>query len=517
MLQLGGFVWSLRPHIRRYTAAARPTLVSSQLRVDIHPVAPVVTRFAPSPTGLLHLGSLRTALYNYLLAKNTGGKFILRLEDTDRKRYHAEAEQNILDTLDWCHIKWDGPMYRQSDRAREGLYTRYAEQLVKGGFAYKCFCSKERLNNLREEGYDRHCTHLSDQEVNAFQGTPYVIRFKAPEVYDAVDDLLHGSVRIQPRRDRHGFDDPVLLKSDRFPTYHLANVVDDHLMGVTHVIRGEEWLPSTPKHIAMYKAFGWSAPQYVHIPLLTNVDDDKKLSKRRGDAAVYQLKQSGILPEALLNFVALLGWSPPRELANKTHECFTLDQLVRLFNMNHLTRGNVKVDSKKLWFFNKHFLQERLKNDIELEPLVDRTNKAVADRFRSSDRTKVKRIIRECGTALNSIDEFCDTFHYFFEKPVYTSETAGKFLADNSNREVTTQLLHYLQEALRGNEMSLGEAVSDASQRFTVKKRTVFETLRFALAGSLPGAKIPVLVSILGPNETAARLQEAAAVVKNSY
>lgn len=491
------------------------SLISRKPHRDIHPKYPAVTRFAPSPTGLLHLGSLRTALFNYLLAMNTGGKFYLRLEDTDRTRYHLDAEKNIFDTLKWCGINYannpDGSTIKQSERAKQGLYWKYAKILLEKGLAYRCFCSKDRLNSLRLDGYDRKCARLDKDEVEKLMNVDnlsYTIRFKMPDIYEPVNDLLHGNVNIQTRKDRYGHDDPVLMKSDGFPTYHLANVVDDHLMGITHVIRGDEWLPSTPKHISMYKAFGWQPPQFTHIPLLTNLENDKKLSKRKGDASVLALKEKGVLPEALIPFVALLGWSPPRTISETTNEYYSIEELIKLFNLNHLTKGNVKVDTKKLWFFNKHFLQKRMTTPEEFEILYKKVFTCAKERFGAKNATpeKVRTVLRECGKALNSINEFNETFHYFFEKPNLETSASKDFLQKNDKR-VINDILKSVQEKL--SDSNFEDIIVGVCNDFNIKKRFAYECVRFALTGLLPGARIPILINVLGLNETRMRVQEA--------
>lgn len=489
------------------------SIIYKQRKKDVHPKEPAITRFAPSPTGLLHLGSLRTALYNYLLARNTGGKFILRLEDTDRKRYHEQAESNIIDTLEWCGIHWDGPMFKQSLRTEEGLYAKYVDILLEKGVAYKCFCSKERLTSLRYDGYDRHCERLTEEECTKLEHEekrPYTVRLKMEKGASYVNDLLHGKVLIVERKDRRGFDDPVLLKSDGYPTYHLANVIDDHLMGITHVVRGEEWLSSTPKHLALYEAFGWTPPKYIHIPLLTNMTNDKKLSKRHGDSSVLGLKKSGILPEALVNFVALLGWSPPRDISQKTHECFTLDQLVEVFNLNHLTRGNVKVDNKKLKFFNKHFLQEKIHSE-EINDLIQILVSECKTTFEPETVSEdfIRDILIKCGSSLDNITEFTSTFEYFFRRPAYLEENESFINADN--KENVVRLITYVREQLNAKNnihQIMEDVIADKNEWQNLDKQTVYKSIRYALTGLRSGAKLPIIIDILGLKETQDRLQD---------
>lgn len=512
----------------RKDPASRKSLLSKKPVRDVHPTSPVRTRFAPSPTGMLHIGSLRTALYNYLLAKNTGGQFLLRLEDTDQNRLIQGAEQNIYDSLEWCGIHYEegpgvneelfGP-YRQSDRTE--IYQKHVNGLLESGHAYRCFCPKDRLDGLRESAkrlkppttvtYDRKCANLSEREIEAklAQQIPYTIRLKAPDRYPAFEDLLHGSVDIQPQvniNDRR-YDDPILVKSDRLPTYHFANVIDDHLMKITHVIRGEEWLPSTQKHIALYRAFGWKPPSFIHIPLLTSTND-KKLSKRRGDASVLNMKRAGILPEALVNFCVLFGWSPPRELAAANHECFTLKEFEKVFNLNYLTKGNAKVDDKKLWFFNKHYLQKRLENPETFDDILQEVHAAARDKFGEVATTeKVSTILKTCGKSLLTIHDFNNSFYYFFEKPNYKgSEESIKFQSSHDHEVVKAILSHFKGDI---KESGIEEMIRELAAQLSIPKKSIFEALRFALAGSHPGAKIPVLIQILGPEEANKRVGEA--------
>lgn len=471
----------------------------------VHPVAPARTRFAPSPTGLLHLGSLRTALYNYLLAKNTGGQFLLRLEDTDQKRLVPGAEENIYRSLKWCGIQIDeGPQeggpygpYRQSDRTE--IYKAYAEKLVHLGHAYRCSCSQERLLSLRDSAaalkppttmtYDRKCFHDPQQDGA-------IIRFKSPEVYEPFDDVLHGHLNLQPQvndADRR-YDDFVILKSDGLPTYHFANVVDDHLMGITHVIRGEEWLPSTPKHIAMYRAFGWKPPQFAHIPLLTSMAD-KKLSKRSGDIGIFSYKERGILPEALLNFVALFGWSPPRDLPGvSVDETMTLPQLVQRFSLDHLTKGNVKVNESKLHYFNKQHLSRKITENCDevVEEFFPKFDEAAGHRF---DREYLKSIFIALGPSLQSPNDILTTHAYLI------SDSAIDYSS------ITPASKKIIERFLELWALPFQEAVATISEELNVKKKDVFQSLRDALAGGAPGLTVPVLLEVLGDDASVKRLK----------
>ncbi|MBN1647261.1 MAG: glutamate--tRNA ligase [Spirochaetales bacterium] len=325
----------------------------------------VRTRYAPSPTGKQHIGSVRTVLFEYLFARSQGGVFYLRIEDTDQVRSTEGAIQNLYETLNWLGIEWDegpdkgGPFgpYIQSERVE--LYRKYAEQLVEQGDAYYCFCTPEDVEkrrqqkdgNLKESGYDKFCRTLSSEDAatRKKQGLPCVIRLKVPEEgTTVVDDLLIGEIK---RKNRDISPDPVILKSDGFPTYHLAHVVDDHLMQTTHVIRGQEWIPSGPIHVLLFKAFGWEIPKYVHLPMVLG-KDGQKLSKRHGSTSVEDFREKGYLPEAMVNYLALIGWS-----YDDSREFFTLQELEKLFTLEKLNKASGTFDYKKLDWFNGQYIR----------------------------------------------------------------------------------------------------------------------------------------------------------------
>ncbi len=332
----------------------------------------VRVRFAPSPTGFLHIGGLRTALYNELFAQHNGGEFILRIEDTDRTRYVEGSVESLLRTLKRCglepvegpYLDADGKVAERGDRgpyvqsARLAIYREHVEKLIEGGHAYRCFCTSERLEQMKQGQaaaklpvmYDKRCRMLSAAEADAeaAKGTPHVVRMKMPvDGVTAFADLIRGPVEFENAL----IDDQVLLKSDGFPTYHLANVVDDHLMGITHVIRAEEWLPSTPKHIVLYAAFGWEPPRFAHLPLLLN-PDRSKLSKRQGDVAAEDYLDKGYLPEALVNFVALMGWNPSGD-----REVYAKEELAEEFAIEKINKAGAVFNREKLDWFNKEYLR----------------------------------------------------------------------------------------------------------------------------------------------------------------
>lgn len=486
---------------------------------SVHPVTPARTRFAPSPTGFLHLGSLRTALYNYLLAKSTNGQFLLRLEDTDQTRLVPGAEEDIYKSLEWCGLHPDespvvgGPYqpYRQSDRMN--IYKNYADKLIEAGHAYKCYCSKDRLLSLRESAmqlkppttvtYDRKCLHETPQVVEE-----YTVRFRSPDVYELFLDLLHGNLNLQPQYNQtdHRYDDFVILKLDGLPTYHFANVVDDHLMKITHVVRGEEWLTSTPKHVALYRAFGWEPPQFIHIPLLTSLED-KKLSKRQGDIGVLSMQKLGILPEALTNFCALFGWSPPRPQKFKTSsEILTLSQLVEKFSLDHLTKGNAKVNDNKLYFFNKHHLTARIADPDTLAVLIDEYYphfvEIAGDLYSKEFLTKA---VSAVGPSLTTIYDFENIHSYLFKDVNYLDY-------EKPLDSIFSDVLVALQNA--ATEQDLFPVDRVLAEVPKTSKKEVFQATRYALSGGVPGLTIPVLIDLIGADKYFERLSAAIAFLQ---
>lgn len=507
-------MFPMHPTLRLAKLGLRGKLKKPLVPRSVHPTTPARTRFAPSPTGFLHLGSLRTALYNYLLAKSTNGTFILRLEDTDQKRLVPGAEQNIYDSLQWTGILpdespvvgGDSAPYRQSDRGH--IYQQYANQLIAAGLAYKCYCLKDRLGHLRETAmqlkppttvtYDRKCLHHPEPAEGA-----YTVRFRAPDVYDSFTDLLHGTLNLQPQVNAHDrrYDDFVIVKLDGLPTYHFANVVDDHLMRITHVIRGEEWITSTPKHVALYQAFGWTPPSFIHIPLLTSLQD-KKLSKRLGDIGILTMRDKGILPEALTNFSALFGWSPPRpEKFRTSSEIMSLPQLVELFSLDNLTKGNAKVNDNKLFFFNKHHLATRIGDPHQLALLVDdyypHFQQIYRDRFSKEFVTKA---VSAVGSSLTTIHDLLSVHAYIFEDIDYLKVTQP----DDAN---TKKILESLREISTETEAFPTSKVMERVPGLS--KKQVFEATRFALSGGVAGLTIPALIELIGYNHYISRLESA--------
>ena len=336
----------------------------------------VRVRYPPSPTGLQHIGSVRTVLFNYFFARANGGTFILRIEDTDRTRSTEDAVQDLYDTLSWLGIEWDegpdkggnyGP-YIQSQRTK--LYAGYIEKLIASGHVYKCFCSAERLEGMRKAqeekkqkiGYDGRCRNLSSEKAAEYESgnIPHVVRFKVPDRGKTIfSDSLLGEIST---RNEDMPPDPILMKSDGFPTYHLANVVDDHLMEITHILRGQEWLPSVPLHVLLYDALGWKPPEYYHLPMVLG-KDGQKLGKRHGSTAVRDYREAGYLPEAVINYLTLVGWS-----YDDKREFFSMQELEEFFTLDKLNKAPAVFDAKKLEWFNGQYI--RMKSDEELLELI---------------------------------------------------------------------------------------------------------------------------------------------------
>lgn len=386
----------------------------------------VRVRFAPSPTGFLHVGGLRTALFNFLFARHHKGDFILRIEDTDKSREVAGALENIVETLKFFKLGFDeGPTlenpkvkiqkskskggygpYFQSQRLE--IYKKHADELIAKGIAYKCFCSGERIAELKKQAellkqpfrYDKHCLKNPEQT-----GKTFVIRQNVPEEgFTEFDDIVYGHIKVENRL----LDDGVLLKSDSWPVYNFANVIDDHLMEISHVIRGEEFVPSTPKHILLYQAFGWQPPKFAHLPLLLD-KSRQKLSKRSGDTAVREYTGKGYLPEALLNFVAFLGWNPKTE-----QEIFSLDELIRAFDLEKVNKSGAVFDIDKLNWFNAHYIKQR--DVAELTELVKPHLPPESKDYPEDFLQKIVEIERE---RLNMLSEIGERVGYFFRKPEY--------------------------------------------------------------------------------------------------
>jgi glutamyl-tRNA synthetase len=512
----------------------------------------VKTRFAPSPTGFVHVGSLRTALYCYLFARKMKGKIILRIEDTDQKREVEGAEENLIKVMSWAGIEFDeGPHvggdqepYQQSKRTEK--YQFYAKQLIDAGKAYRCFCTEDRLEALRQKqeasklppGYDGHCRSLTEPEIqkNLSDGLSYVVRLKVPKDELIIfEDTVRGKVKFAS----HTIDDQVLLKSDHFPTYHLANVVDDHLMGITHVIRGEEWLPSTPKHVLLYQAFDWQPPQFAHLPLILNADRSK-LSKRQGDVAVEDYIAKGYEPAELINFIAFLGWNP-----GGTREIYSLAELIDAFDISKVQKAGAIFNLEKLQWYRGVWRQRRLKEFAEQQGLsmeVQETKQGGCkiDILNDEDRhifskelhklvetylpVREERDEHFLGRCLytvrdkiilepEKVDEF---IHFYFQSPrldhsLLFSERMG--VGNNEAIQALQLALATLQDLKSWSEHDIKEALLEGISKAGLKNGQVLWPLRVALTHVefSPGAFESAWV--LGREKTISLLEEAISVL----
>ena len=432
----------------------------------------VRVRFAPSPTGFVHIGSLRTALYNYLFAKKMGGKYILRIEDTDRTRLVDGAIENMLNAMKWAGVNHDegvmldengnivqkgeyGP-YIQSERL--DIYKKYIQELLDTGKAYYCFCTKERLDEVREKQkaagetprYDGHCRDLTKEEVEAkiAAGEPYVIRLKLPENHVIkFTDLVRGETEFNT----NDLDDQVLIKTDGFPTYHFAVVVDDHLMKITHVIRGEEWVSSTPKHVYLYEAFGWEAPKFVHLPNILN-KEKKKLSKRQGDVAVEDFKKKGYLPEGLVNYIALVGWSP-----EENKEIFSMEELEQAFSIERVSKSGGVFDTEKLNWVNQHYMKDG-DDDVLTKlaiPFIVEAGYVTAEEAEEK-YDFLKSIVSVLKEKLHYVQEITDHISIFFGDTVTVETEEG---AEFLKMEHIPTLVNALEEKISAVDVLDEEAV----------------------------------------------------------
>jgi glutamyl-tRNA synthetase len=468
-------------------------------------------RFAPSPTGFVHVGSLRTALYNYLFARRLGGKFILRIEDTDQTRYVEGAVGNLIATLLWAGLGYDegpeaggsfGP-YFQSQRL--DIYREHARQLLQNGSAYPCFCSAERLEQMRRDQaakgetqmYDGFCRHIpQDEALRRMKEETHVIRLRAPQEGESVvDDIVRGRVAFQ----NNLIDDQVLIKSDGFPTYHMANVVDDHLMQISHVIRGEEWLPSAPKHLLLYQAFGWMPPQFAHLPLLLN-PDRSKLSKRQGDVAVEDYRAKGILPQSLLNFVALLGWSKGDD-----QELLTLAELIEHFSLERVNKSGAVFDLHKLDWMNGHYIRSISEEEYFLIGL-DWMNREQLD---AGSATLNREILKAVRPSLNRFNELTDRCALFFHDRQTYSDEAREWIIKPESRNIFQKMIEYLQPVPELTTDIFRQVMKDIQKVTGVKGQELWMPVRAAITGVTHGPELPVVLSVIGKEKTLRFLQQA--------
>lgn len=494
-------------------------------------------RFAPSPTGPLHMGGVRTALFNYLFAKKHGGTFVLRIEDTDQTRYVANAEQYIIDALNWCNIPFDeGPnknekfgSYRQSER--KDLYKQYADQLIESGWAYYAFDTSEELDahrkqheaegktfiynwHNREKGRLVNSLVLNADEVKKRinSGEKFVVRFKSPQDETLIlEDEIRGTVKI----DTNTLDDKILFKSDGMPTYHLANIVDDHLMEISHVIRGEEWLPSLALHTLLYQAFGWNAPKFAHLPLILKPIGKGKLSKRDGDKLGFPVfpleytnektgdvsrgyREDGYFADAFINMLALLGWNPGTE-----QEIFSLEELTKKFDLTRVSKSGAKFNPDKTKWFNQQYLQQ--KSNAELTELfLPILEEKVST---SLDQQYVKKVIGLIKERAVFVNDFWDLSSFFFENPTSYDEKNAK----KAWKEETPDLMKKLIEVISDiNDFNIENIQTEIKGWITAKEigfGKIMQPLRLALVGKLTGPDLFEIITMIGKNATINRIE----------
>jgi glutamyl-tRNA synthetase len=453
-------------------------------------------RIAPSPTGDPHVGTAYTALFNYVFAKKHGGKFILRIEDTDQTRARASSEEQIFTSLKWLGLAWDegpdsgGPYgpYRQSERL--DIYREYTQKLVDSGHAYPCFCTPERLDKVRAEQkaqnlttrYDGHCRNLSAEDVARQKGagTPHVIRLRVPT--DGVTrfiDLLRGELQFDNER----IDDQVLMKTDGFPTYHLANVVDDHLMKISHVIRAEEWISSTPKHVLLYRAFGWEEPEFCHLPLLRN-SDRSKISKRKNPVSLTYYRRAGMLPEAIVNFLALMGWS-----YGEDREIFTLNEMIEVFDLKKISIGGPVFDMVKLTWLNQHYMHK-----MDEEAFIQYIREEIFN------RDYLRRLKPLALERMSRFEQFVDNNAFFFNGALDYKhvEVLPASKDKDAVREMLQQLLEQLDDLYDWQNKPLHDLLNAHREKIAWKPKDYFMTIRLIVTGRKDSPPLTESMELIG-------------------
>ena len=470
----------------------------------------VRTRYAPSPTGFMHIGNLRTAIFEYLLAKKYDGAFILRIEDTDQERQVPGAIDFIYKTLELCNMNIDeGPMndkgygpYIQSER--KDIYKKYAEELVEKGAAYYCFCTEDELSEMRKKcearhkpfSYDGRCSHLTSEQIkrNLEAGKPYVIRQKMPKTGETlVEDVIYGKIKI----DNSILEDQILLKSDGFPTYNFANVIDDHLMEITHVIRGKEYLDQTAKYNLLYDSFGWDKPIYIHVAMVLG-EDGTKLSKRNGDASFMELYDAGYLPEAIVNYLSLLGWSPATN-----QEIFTMDELIANFDEKRISKSSSQYDAKKLQWFNAKYIREMADNKY-----LEWVKKYFTHDVSNKSDEWVNTLLLIYKSHLNYGAEINELTKNFFNNDFVVSDEAKEFMAsDEVIPNVVATFKKEIEAITDWSIEALANAIDKVKEEASVKGKMLYMPIRIAATGSMHGPELPETLYLIGKDEILNRLK----------
>ena len=468
------------------------------------------TRFAPSPTGYMHIGNLRTAIFEYLIAKKDNGDFILRIEDTDQTRKVEGAIDFIYDTLSLCRFKIDegpnnegeyGP-YIQSERI--DIYKKYALELVEKGAAYYCFCTEERLDKLREVAslnkqafmYDGHCRNLSKEEVDEMlaKGVPYVIRQAMPKTGETiVSDVVYGDIVIN----NSVLEDQILIKSDGYPTYNFANVIDDHLMNITHVVRGKEYLDQTAKYNLLYDAFGWKKPEYVHVAMVLG-EDGSKLSKRNGDASFMDLYNEGYLPDAIVNYLVLLGWSP-----ETNQEVFSMDELINAFDPKRISKSSSQYDVKKLNWFNAQYIKR-----LSMDDYFDFVLPFLKDAYNLDEKSD-EWIHHLVGIYQNHISygkEIVNEVRIFFEDDITLDEECLSFLKQDGVNDTLKAFKEEIEAISDWNVDSISIAINNVKEKAGVKGKMLYMPIRIAVSGVMHGPELPDTIYLLGKEKVLKRL-----------
>jgi len=463
----------------------------------------VKTRFAPSPTGYLHLGNARTAIFSYLFARHNGGGFVLRIEDTDRERSRKEYEEMLLKDLEWLGIEWD-EFYRQSERF--DLYKDYVQKLLEKGHAYPCFCSPEELEKERQEAqkrgvayrYSGKCRNLSREQALQLQeeGKTFTIRFRVPDGRDVVfNDLVKGPISINV----DDFGDFVIVRSDGTPTYNFVVVVDDALMGITHVVRGEDHIPNTPKQILIYEALGFKVPDFAHLPVILG-QDRSKLSKRHGAVSVMNYREEGYLPEALFNYLCLLGWSPP----DTEREIFSKQELISLFDLKDVNSAPAVFNREKLRWMNGVYIREVVTLDRLYKSALPFLKRAGYD---VSDEDYVKKVLERTRDAYDTLSEMVERLRPFFVDQVDIPQELMTKLEDMRSYEVMSLFLQKIEDKKPDTPEDVKKLAKEIQKELGVKAKEVWHTLRIALTGSLEGIGIDILISTLPKDKIVRRIK----------